>query len=155
MRLEFAPDLSESYLSDKQLGDRWGCHEKTAGKRFRKLGGSTLLLGGSTRYPLSQIIAIERESVSRFAARKTEKPPQFVAADQRRKERREKERQACLVRRQKQANSVKAAQTCGGSVAMTDSAPNKAPLGDCESTERQRFDVGNEKVRRTRLLVTD
>src|SRR6516164_6785463 len=101
MRLEFAPDLSESYLSDKQLGDRWGCHEKTAGKRFRKLGGSTLLLGGSTRYPLSQIITIEREGLSRFAARVTEKPERLVEGLRRHREQRQKDREDRQARRRK------------------------------------------------------
>jgi hypothetical protein len=97
MQAEFIPGSSESYLSDKQLGGRWGCHEKTAGKRFRKLGGSTLLLGGSTRFPLSQIIQIEREGLSRFAARVTEQPQRFIEA----RERRRKEREARKARRQK------------------------------------------------------
>ena len=97
MQTEFIPGPSENYLSDKQLGDRWGCHEKTASKRFRKLGGSTLLLGGSTRFPLSQIIQIEREGLSRFAARVTEQPQRFIEA----RERRRKEREARRARRRK------------------------------------------------------
>jgi hypothetical protein len=100
MRSEFVPDLNERHLDQTELGVRWNCHPKTAAKRFKELGGAALLMGGRVLYPLSQIIAIERESVSRFAARKTTKPPQFVAADKRRKEQREKERQARLARRQ-------------------------------------------------------
>jgi hypothetical protein len=101
MQTKFVPDSSERYLSDKQLGVRWGCHEKTAAKRFRKLGGSTLLLGGSTRFPLSQIIQIEREGLSRFAARVTEKPEHLIEGLKRHREQREKEREARQVRRQK------------------------------------------------------
>ena len=67
-------------------------------------------MGARILFPLSAVLAIERESINRFAARKTTKPPQFIVADKLRKEQREKERQARLARRQKQANSAKTAQ---------------------------------------------
>jgi hypothetical protein len=101
VQTEFIPGSTETYLSDKQLGDRWGCHEKTAAKRFRKLGGSTLLLGGSTRFPLSQVIQIEREGLSRFAARVTEKPERLIEGLKRHRKQRQKEREERQARRQK------------------------------------------------------
>jgi hypothetical protein len=110
MESEFVPDLDERHLAGAELGVRWNCHPKTAARRFKELGGAALLMGGSVLYPLSQIIAIERESVSRFAARKTQKPPQFVAADRRRKERREEQRLVRLVRRQKHVAGGQAAE---------------------------------------------
>jgi hypothetical protein len=111
MQSESVPaGLNERHLDSGELGVRWHCHPKTAARRFRDLGGAQLLMGARVLYPLSQIIAIERESVSRFAARKTEKPPQFIAAERRRKEQREKENQARLARRQKQAKSAEIAQ---------------------------------------------
>jgi hypothetical protein len=91
-----------------ELGGRWGCHAKTAAKRFKESGGSALLLGGSTRYPLSQIIAIERESLSRFAARKTEQPKRFIEARERRRKERE-ERRARQAQRRKQAATTELA----------------------------------------------
>jgi hypothetical protein len=59
---KFVPDSSEDYLTDKQLARRWKCHEKTASKRFKNLGGSALLLGDATRFPLSEILKIESEA---------------------------------------------------------------------------------------------
>jgi hypothetical protein len=69
MELEFIPDSSEKYITDVILGGRWTCHPKTAAKRFKKCGGTVVILGGSTRYPLSQVIIIEREGVAKAAAR--------------------------------------------------------------------------------------
>jgi hypothetical protein len=96
---KFIPDATEHYMDMAELGDRWDCHPKTAAKRFKDFGGSKLLIGGSVRYPLSQIIAIERESLSRFAARVTAQPKQFVEA----RERRQKERLERQARRRRKA----------------------------------------------------
>jgi hypothetical protein len=88
MLSEFIPGPEEAYIDVLKLGARWDCHPKTAAKRFKNSGGATLLIGGSVRYPLSTILAIERESVSKFAARKTQIPPQFAQARGHRKKRR-------------------------------------------------------------------
>jgi hypothetical protein len=91
---KFVPDSTEDYLTDKQLARRWKCHEKTASKRFKNLGGSALLLHDATRFPLSEILKIEREAVNRFAARVTKQPEVFIEA----RKRRQKERQERLER---------------------------------------------------------
>ena len=70
MQSEFVPDPDERHLDGADLALRWRCHQKTAAKRFKKLGGAPLQMGGRVLYPLSAVVAIERESVSRFAARK-------------------------------------------------------------------------------------
>ena len=88
MRSTFVPEPSESYLDAPQLGARWSCHPKTASKRFKNLGGRVF-------FPLSVIISLEHEAISRFAARETKVPEQFVLA----RERRERERQARRLRK--------------------------------------------------------
>ena len=101
MKPEFIPGATERYIDMTALGARWGCHPKTASKRFRKLGGSALYIGAHTRFPLSQVIAIEREGVNRFAKRKNEMPERFIAAWKLRQESAEKARAAREVRRRK------------------------------------------------------
>jgi hypothetical protein len=95
MRSTFVPEPSESYLDAPQLGARWSCHPKTASKRFKKLGGTQLLMGGRVLFPLSVIISLEHEAISKFAARETKVPEQFAQA----RERRERERQARRLRK--------------------------------------------------------
>lgn len=106
MKAEFIPDATERYIDMTQLGARWKCHPKTASKRFRNLGGSALYIGAHTRFPLSQVIAIEREGVNRFARRTTEVPERFIKA----RERRKKEREEREARRQKKQTPKTAVQ---------------------------------------------
>jgi hypothetical protein len=79
-RLSFEPGAAERYLGSEQLGERWKCQPKTASDRARKLGVPILLLGGSIRFPLSQILRIEQLAVAQYESRKTEYPPQLAKA---------------------------------------------------------------------------
>ena len=52
-------------------------------------------MGGRVLFPLSVIISLEHEAISKFAARETKVPEQFAQA----RERRERERQARRLRK--------------------------------------------------------
>ena len=74
----FEPGAAERYLDAEQLGKRWQCHSRTVAARARKLGVPILLLGGSVRFPLSEILRIEQAAVTHYENRKTEFPAQFA-----------------------------------------------------------------------------
>lgn len=74
----FEPGAAERYLDSEQLGKRWQCHSRTVAARARKLGVPILLLGGSVRFPLSEILRIEQAAVLHYENRKTEFPAQFA-----------------------------------------------------------------------------
>lgn len=74
----FEPGAAERYLDSEQLGERWKCHSRTVSARARKLGVPILLLGGSVRFPLSEIVRIEAAAVAHYENRKTEFPSQFA-----------------------------------------------------------------------------
>jgi hypothetical protein len=74
----FEPGAAERYLDTEQLGERWKCHIRTVSARARKLGVPILLLGGSVRFPLSEILRIEQAAVAQYENRKTEFPSQFA-----------------------------------------------------------------------------
>ena len=76
----FEPGAAERYLDSEQLGKRWQCNSRTVPARARKLGVPILLLGGSVRYPLSEILRIEQAAVVLYQHRKTEFPTQFAKA---------------------------------------------------------------------------
>jgi hypothetical protein len=76
----FEPRAAERYLDSIELGKRWDCHIQTVAARARKLGVPILLLGGSVRFPLSEILKIEQAAVARYENRKTEFPPQLAKA---------------------------------------------------------------------------
>src|ERR1700693_1105782 len=76
----FEPGAAERYLDSEQLGKRWQCNSRTVPARAKKLGIPVLLLGGSVRFPLSEILKIERQAVALYENRKTEFPAQFAKA---------------------------------------------------------------------------
>jgi hypothetical protein len=76
----FEPGAAERYLDAEQLGQRWQCNPRTVPARARKLGVPILLLGGSVRFPLSEILRIEQAAVALYQNRKTECPAQFAKA---------------------------------------------------------------------------
>jgi hypothetical protein len=76
----FEPRAAERYLDSIELGKRWNCHIQTVAARARKLGVPILLLGGSVRFPLSEILRIEQAAVAQYENRKTEFPAQFAKA---------------------------------------------------------------------------
>ena len=79
-KFSFEPGAAEQYLDTEQLGERWKCHARTVIPRARKLGVPILLLAGSIRFPLSQILRIEQAAVAQYENRKTEYPPQLAKA---------------------------------------------------------------------------
>jgi hypothetical protein len=76
----FEPGPAERYLDTEQLADRWKCHPRTVSARARKLGVPILLLGGSIRFPFSEILRIERAAIAQYENRKTVFPPQLARA---------------------------------------------------------------------------
>jgi hypothetical protein len=76
----FEPGVAERYLDSEQLADRWKCNARTVSGRARKLGIQILLLGGSLRYPISQVMRIEQAAVAQYESRQTEFPPQLAKA---------------------------------------------------------------------------
>lgn len=79
-QLSFEPGPAERYLDTEQLGERWKCHIRTVTPRARKLGIPILLIAGSIRFPLSEILRIETAAVAQYENRKTEYPPQLAKA---------------------------------------------------------------------------
>jgi hypothetical protein len=74
----FEPGAGERYLDSEQLGKRWQCNSRTVPARARKLSVPILLLGGSVRFPLSEILRIEQAAVALYQNRKTALPAQFA-----------------------------------------------------------------------------
>jgi hypothetical protein len=78
MKTQFDPSPEETYIDGSDLGRRWNCHEKTAGRRAKRLGIVALLFTNRPTYPMSEILRVEREALQRFAERKTAYPLQCV-----------------------------------------------------------------------------
>lgn len=79
-RTFFEPGAAERYLDTVELGKRWQCHIRTVSARARKLGVPILLLGGSIRFPFSEILRIEQAAIAQYENRKTQYPPQLAKA---------------------------------------------------------------------------
>jgi hypothetical protein len=79
-KLSFEPGAAERYLDTDQLADRWKCHPRTVSARARKLGVPILLLVGSIRFPLSEILRIEQAAITQYESRKTQYPSQLAKA---------------------------------------------------------------------------